>query len=322
MQVFNKQEAASCFLAELSGRAFACKGFFMCFYRDNGLWARLPKSEFSPGVHFMLGARLSLDPNRIGWTSGVSAFVRTMLPRDDLFLTATHASTEGRIKFEDCVYDVRTGEARYSFVPEDRFVATVGKKLPARVQKDVDEARRIFQDWFTPTGAPTAPRADDYDFDNMPLWQFVILAIGSAIAGDCKHAFAMVSSDWDSGKSTLQYAVQEAFGTDHVTQAFGMSGVLSPKELFRAKTPKEYSKFVYPKIAGARILWANGLPCGLKFVDTMLMKRLACGQDFSLRTCAVRAKLTTFFNCECMPPVRNHGDSDFLLKVVFPNVYV
>jgi hypothetical protein len=127
----------------------------------------------------------------------------------------------------------------------------------------------------------------------------------------------MVSSDWDFGKSTLQYAVQEAFGTDHVPGAFGMGGVLSPKELFHAKTPKEYSKFLYPKIAGARILWANGLPYGLKFVNTMLVKQLASGHDFSLRTCAVRAKLRTFFNCENMPLVRNHGDSDFLLNVVF-----
>lgn len=295
----------------------------MCTYWDEGLWSKVSKNEFLGFITVRLMEREGM-PNfeRSFLHHGVASLVRSMLPRDDLFLTTTQASTGGRIKFSDCVYDVRTGETRSTPAPDERFVATVGKKLPARVQKDVDEALRIFQDWFTLLNAPTAPRADAYDFDNMPLWQFVIIAIGSAIAGDCKHAFAMVSANWDSGKSTLQYAVQEAFGKDHVPGAFGMDGVLSPKKLFQAKTPKEFSKFMYPKIAGARILWANGIPPGLKFVDTMLMKRLAFGQDFSLKTCSVRAKLTTFFNCECLPPVRNHGDSDFLLKVVFPNTYV
>ena len=55
--------------------------------------------------------------------------------------------------------------------------------MSPRLQADIDAARSFVQDIFTSPGQPV-PRSEDYNFETMPLWQFVSLAIGTAIAGD------------------------------------------------------------------------------------------------------------------------------------------
>ncbi len=57
--------------------------------------------------------------------------------------------------------------------------------MPPRVAADIDTARSFAQYIFILPGQPS-PRFSDYDFNTMPLWEFVSLAIGTAIAGDVK----------------------------------------------------------------------------------------------------------------------------------------
>ncbi len=54
--------------------------------------------------------------------------------------------------------------------------------------------RAFVQDIFTFREAEPAPRTDNYNFETMPLWHFVLLAIGAAIAGDVelKLMYAMI----------------------------------------------------------------------------------------------------------------------------------
>jgi hypothetical protein len=310
MPRLDKQEAAAALaLTKLKGRAYACSGFFMLYSDAEGRWKKVSKKDF--------GFFLELKMRNINFSSRIASLIRSKLPRDDLFLTTTHASTGHKILFSDCVYDMKTGETCSTFNPEDRFAATVGKPFPVRIQNDVDKADRLFQDWLTPHNQTPAPRAADFDFDKMPLWQFEKLAIGLSIAGDCKHAFALVSPEGDSGTSTLEHAVMEAFDTELVAYKY-----TAPEELFESKTPRDYSKFLYPGICGARIFWCNEISKGTKCIDTTLMERLTSGHDLAMGKLDVHAKFTTFFNCNTLPPVRNHGNPDFLLKIVFPNVYV
>ncbi len=69
------------------------------------------------------------------------------------------------------------------------------------------------EDIFTLPGVETASRASDYDFENVPLWQFFLLAIGAAIAGDvdAELMYAMIVQR-NSGMGMLMTAVGAAFG--------------------------------------------------------------------------------------------------------------
>ena len=49
--------------------------------------------------------------------NAVVSQARTQIPLDDLFLTTKHKTVFRKIKFEDCVYHVATGEARRVFCP-------------------------------------------------------------------------------------------------------------------------------------------------------------------------------------------------------------
>ena len=84
--------------------------------------------------------------------------------------------------------------------------------MPPRVPEDIDAARSFVQDIFTLPGQ-AAPRSDDYDFNTMPLCQFVSLAIGTAIAGDVnlKLMYARIGQR-NSGKRLLVVAIGAAFG--------------------------------------------------------------------------------------------------------------
>jgi hypothetical protein len=84
--------------------------------------------------------------------------------------------------------------------------------MPPRAPADIDAARSFVQDIFT-LPAKAARRSDDYNFDTMPLWQHVSLAIGTAIAGDVnlKLMYALIGQR-SSGKGMLMTAIGAAFG--------------------------------------------------------------------------------------------------------------
>jgi hypothetical protein len=113
----------------------------------------------------------------------VASWDMSLIPQDEAFLKTKYLSTRRKIKFSDCVLDLAAWQAHPGFVPEENIILHVGRPMPPRVQADIDAARSFVQDIFTLPGQPS-PRSDDYNFDTMPLWQFVSLAIGSAIAGD------------------------------------------------------------------------------------------------------------------------------------------
>ncbi len=114
----------------------------------------------------------------------------------------------------DCVYKTATGEARRRFRPEEKLLVHVSRPLFERVEGDVAAARAFVQDLFTFRGVEPAPRVDDSDITKIPLWQFVILVIGAAVAGDTKlkRLYAMIGQR-NSGKGMLMTAVTAAFGS-------------------------------------------------------------------------------------------------------------
>jgi hypothetical protein len=83
--------------------------------------------------------------------------------------------------------------------------------MPKSVPIDVDAARFFIEDIFTLPGT-TAPRSGDYDSKTMPLWQFMSLAIGAAIAGDVilKLMYTLIGQR-NSGNSRLMTAFGAAF---------------------------------------------------------------------------------------------------------------
>ncbi len=144
--------------------------------------------------------------------SRVASWAVFLIPQDESFLKTKYLSTRRKIKFSDCVLDLATGPARAGFVPEEKFIVHVGRPLSPRVETDIDAARSFAQDILTLSGR-TAPRSRGYDFNTMPLWQFVSLAIGTAIAGDVnlKLMYALIGQR-KSGKGMLMSAISAAFG--------------------------------------------------------------------------------------------------------------
>jgi len=143
----------------------------------------------------------------------VAANALTKIPRDDTFLLDTHASMRRKIKFLDCVYIISTGKARPGFSPEEIFLVHVPSAFPARVESDVEAARAFVQDIFTLPKVDTSPRDANFDFKKIPLRQFVVMAIGVAIAGDVnvKLMYGIIGQR-NSGKGMLMSAVAAAFG--------------------------------------------------------------------------------------------------------------
>ena len=85
--------------------------------------------------------------------------------------------------------------------------------LPARVEADVEAARAFVQDIFTLPGVDIAPRDADFNYEKIPHGQFVVMAIGAAIAGDVdiKLMYAMIEQR-NSGKGILMSTAATAFG--------------------------------------------------------------------------------------------------------------
>jgi hypothetical protein len=268
----------------------------------------------------------------LGNTTDMNAMAsqaRTQIPLDDLFLTTKHKTAFRKIKFEDCVYHVvATGEAHRVFRPE-KFLVHVPRGLPERIDADVANARAIVQDLFTFREAEPAPRTDYYDFEATPLWQFVLLAIGAAIAGDVdlKLMYAMIGQR-KSGKGMLMTVITVAFGNlvDAGNSADNLLG--SDNNQDEAKKCKWLTDAA---IKGARLLWKNEVRThnsrGEPYIDGNLLKKIASGGD-SLpvrNNCEnpypVRHEFTVFLNVNDLPPVRPAIGETFL-RIRFPNQYV
>jgi hypothetical protein len=162
----------------------------------------------------------------------------------------------------------------------------------------------------------------------MPLWQFVSLSIGTAIAGDVnlKLMYALVGQR-NSGKGMLMTSVGAAFGdlVDAAKSANNLLGNSSDND--KAKKMMWMTKAA---IDGTRLVWSNEIrtlsPKGETYIDGNLVKNIASGGDeLEVRgQCenpfSVGHEFTMFLKCSDLPPVKPViGDS--FLHVKFPNRY-
>ena len=203
------------------------------------------------------------------------------------------------------------------------------RAFPARVQADVEAARAFVQDIFTLREVEASPRVTDFDFKKIPLWQFVIMAIGAAIAGDVqvKLMYALIGQR-NSGKGMLMSAVEAAFGhlVDTGKSANNLLG--SDNNIDEAKKMMWLSQ---ASINGIRLLWTNEVRTlcsrGETYIDGNLIKSIASGGDpIEMRkNCedpyAARHEFTMFLNCNDLPPVSPSIGGTFL-HIRLPNRYV
>ncbi len=125
----------------------------------------------------------------------------------------------------------RRGAQRY---PPIRVIFFhVLKNLPERIEHDVAVASACIQNIFNFRGVEAAPRRGDYDFEIMSLCQFIVLTIGSAIAGDVhiKLVKAMINQR-NSDKGMLVTTVAAAFGdlTNSEESADNLHGIDSSQD--------------------------------------------------------------------------------------------
>ncbi len=174
--------------------------------------------------------------------------------------------------------------------------------MPPRVPADIDAARSFVQDIFTLPGQ-TTPRSDDYNFDPMPLWQFVSLAIGTAVAGDVnlKLIYALIGQR-NSGKGMLMSAIGASFRglVDAGKSANNLLGNSSDND-----EAKKFTWMTKAAIFRLRLVWTNEIgtlsPKGETYIDGNLIKGMASGGDeLEVRgqrdnPFAVRNEFTMFF---------------------------
>jgi hypothetical protein len=163
----------------------------------------------------------------------------------------------------------------------------------------------------------------------MPLWQFVSLAIGTAIVGDVnlKLMYALIGQ-CSSGKGMLMTAIGAAFG-DLVDAGKSANNLLrTASDNYQAK---KFMWMTKAAISSARLVWTNEIrtlsPKGETYIDGNLIKGIASGRDeLEIRgqrenPFSVRHDFTMFLNCNDLPPARTAiGDS--FLRVKFPNRYI
>ena len=266
----NDEIVAEIVIKPLRGRILNCNGLLFAYHAPSGLWKQDAKPalmlqeaiddwgvdrKLFRGFNVKTLKDHSIDLGETPEMTRVAAKALTKIPRDDTFLLDKHASTRRKIKFLDCVYDISTGKARHGFTPEEKFLVHVPRKFPARVEADVEAARAFVQDIFTLPGVDTAPRDADFNFEKIPRWQFVVMAIGAAIAGDVdvKLMYAMIGQR-NSGKGMLMSAVAAAFGNLVDT------GKSANNLLGNDNNNDEAKKFMWLAdafIRGARLLWTN-----------------------------------------------------------------
>jgi hypothetical protein len=170
---------------------------------------------------------------------------------------------------------------------------------------------------------------DDFDFAKMPIWQFVVLAIGAAIAGDVelKLMYAMIGQR-NSGKGMLMTAVAAAFG--NLVDAGN-----SPDNLLCNDNNQDEAKkcmwLADAAIKGARLLWTNEVRTlssrGETYIDGNRLKKIVSGGDCLpvRKNCEnpypVCHEFTLFLNVNDLPAVRPAIGETFL-RIRFPNQYV
>jgi hypothetical protein len=96
----------------------------------------------------------------------------------------------------------------------------------------------------------------DFDFDEMPLWQFSLLTLGVSIAGEVEYefTFAMIG-ERNSGKGTIQAAATLAFGDGIISLGLSANSLLGTHT-----TVDEVKKYMFLRDAGETgscIVWLN-----------------------------------------------------------------
>jgi hypothetical protein len=141
--------------------------------------------------------------------------------------------------------------------------------------------RAFIQDIFTLPGVETTPRDANFNFEKIPLWQFVVISIGAAIAGDVdvNLIYAMIGQR-NSGKGMLLTAVAAAF-SNLVDTSKSANSLLG-----NDNTNDEAKKFMWLAdafIRGLRLLWTIEVrtlsPRGETYIDGNLSKEIASGGD-------------------------------------------
>jgi len=343
-QPLNDEIVAEIVMKPLRGRILQCDNLLFAYHAPSGLWKKYKEpalviqaaiDDWSIDQKIFHGFNVktlkdhSIDLGDTPDMSRMAAKARTKIPDDDCFLLTKQATTRRKIKFLDCVYDITTGKARYGFLPEEKFLVHVPRALPARVEADVEAARAFVQDIFTLPGVDTAPRDAEFDFKKIPLWQFVVMAIGAAVAGDVdvKLMYAMIGQR-NSGKGMLMTAVEAAFGNivDTGKSANNLLGNDNNND-----EAKKYMWLAQAAINGRRLLWTNEVRTlcsrGETYIDGNLVKGIASGGDpLEVRKnnedpYPARHEFTMFLNCNDLPPVRP-SIGGTLMRVRFPNRYV
>jgi hypothetical protein len=164
----------------------------------------------------------------------------------------------------------------------------------------------------------------------MSLWQFVSLAIGTAVvAGDVN---LKLMNDFigqrNSKKGMLTTAICAAFQglVDAGKSANNLPGNSSDND-----EAKRIMWMTKAAISGARLVWTNEIrtlsPKGETYIDGKLIKGIASGEDeLEVRgqrenPFAEHHDFTMFLNCNDLPPVKPAvGDS--FLRIKFPNKYI
>ena len=340
----NDEIVAGKVVKEIEDRVLVCNDICFSYSASSGLWSSNTKpalviqeaiNEWSISKKIYSGFNtasllpMTIDLGMTTCMARVAAWARTKIPKQDLFLVEKHVTTHRKIKFANCVYNLATGQARAGFLPEEKFMVHVPRNLPARVEEDVCAARSFVQDLFTLPGVDTAQRRDDYNFECMSLWQFVLLAIGAALAGDVdvKLMYAMIGPR-NSGKGMLMAAVGAAFGT--LVDAGKSANNLLANESSTDEA-KKYLWLADAAIRGTRLVWANEIRTiagkNETYIDGNLVKGIASGGDpLEIRKqyenpYPARHEFTMFLNCNDLPPVRPSIGGTFL-RVRFPNKYV
>ncbi len=115
----------------------------------------------------------------------------------------------------------------------------------------------------------------------MPLWQFVLLAIGAVIAGDVelKLMYAMIGQR-NSGKGMLNTAIAAAIGNlvDAENSADNLLGNDNNQD-----EAKKCMWLADVAIKGARLLWTNEVRTissrGETYIDGNLLTKIVSGGD-------------------------------------------
>jgi hypothetical protein len=171
---------------------------------------------------------------------------------------------------------------RPSFDPSECIIVEVPRNYPEQYDDALIDAMEFAQGIYTPVREEPKPFRADFDFENMPLWQFSLLALGVAIAGEVEHklSFAVIG-ERNSGKGTIQATATSAFGAGIISSGFSANNLLGIDT-----TVDEAKKYMFLRDAGeiwSRIVWPNEIrtdtPKGETFIDGNFMRGIASGGD-------------------------------------------